>query len=256
MLIFFRAFKEGFSFTYPAARLICRRDMVKWAIVPICVSTIILVGGLLMVGFFLYAQLEQYLSIWPSYLRNIIWWFLICTLSSTLSFLLFSVSNLLAAPFNSQLSAAIECKLGNQNRNSNSDAGAFKNITDSIISIGSEIKKLGCFLKLGLPLLICSLIPGLNLFAPIAWLLFGSWMLSLEYIDYPLSNNGRGFPAAKNYAAQERGLTLGLGFSLTILTLLPIANILAMPIGVAAGTLFYDQKIRKELITPHATNDR
>jgi CysZ protein len=81
-------------------------------------------------------------------------------------------------------------------------------------------------------------------------------MLSLEYIDYPLSNNGREFPAAKNYAAQERGLTLGLGFSLTILTLLPIVNILAMPIGVAAGTLFYDQKIRKELITPHATNDR
>jgi len=209
-----------------------------------------------MMGFFLHAQLEQYLGLWPNYLRNIIWWFLICTLSSTLPFLLFAVSNLLAAPFNSQLSAAVECKLGNKNRSSNSDTEAFKNIADSIISIGSEIKKLGCFLKLGLPLLIFSLIPGLNLFAPVAWLLFGSWMLSLEYIDYPLSNNGREFPAAKNYAAQERGLTLGLGFSLTIITLVPIINILAMPIGVAAGTLFYDQKIRKKLITPHETNDR
>lgn len=256
MLIFFRDFKEGFSFTYSAAHLICTRDMFKWVIVPFCVSATILVGGLLVIGFILYAQLEQYLSIWPNYLRNIIWWFLICTLASTLSFLLFAVSNLLAAPFNSQLSAAIECKLGNKNRNSNSDMEFFKNIADSIISIGSEIKKLGCFFKLGLPLLIFSLIPGLNLFAPIAWLLFGSWMLSLEYIDYPLSNNGRDFPAAKNYAAQERGLTLGLGFSLTIITLVPIINILAMPIGVAAGTLFYDQKIRKKSITLHATDDR
>ena len=245
MLRFFRDFKEGFSFTYSAAQLICRRDMFKWVMAPLFVSTTILVSGLLVIGCFLYAQLEQYLSIWPNYLRNIIWWFLICTLSSTLSFLLFAISNLLAAPFNSQLSAAVEHKLGSGNKNSSSDMGMFENVIVGINSIGFEIKKLGCFLKLGLPLLICSLIPGPNFLAPIAWLLFGSWMLSLEYIDYPLSNNGRDFPAVRDYAAQERGLTLGFGFSLTILTLLPIVNILAMPIGVAAGTILYDRKIRK-----------
>ena len=71
MLIFFRDFKQGFSFAYPAARLIFRRDMFKWAIVPICVSAIILAGGLLMIGFFLYSQIEQYISIWTNYHLNI-----------------------------------------------------------------------------------------------------------------------------------------------------------------------------------------
>jgi CysZ protein len=240
MLKFLSQFKEGFSFGYSGVRLIFQRDMLRWVLVPFCLSVIICGAGLLAIGLFLYEQIDHYLGLWPSYFRNFILWFLICTLSSSISFLLFALSNLLAAPFNSQLSAAVEYKLGNSNSSGN--MGLMKSIKVGLASMGAEIRKLSCFLKIGLPLLILTLIPGPSLFAPIAWVWFGSWMLSLEYIDYPLSNHGRDFPESKNYAARERGLTLGLGFALTIITLIPLVNCVAMPAGVAAGTNFYVQK--------------
>ena len=162
--------------------------------------------------------------------------------SSSLSFLLFALSKLLAAPFNSQLSAVVEYKLGNGDSSEN--MGLMKNIKIVLVSISAEVKKLSCFLKIGLPLLIVTLIPGPNLFTPIVWIWFGSWMLSLEYIDYSLSNHGRNFPEPKNHAACERGLTLGLGSALTIITLIPLVNCVAMPAGVAAGTILCSKDLK------------
>lgn len=227
---------------YSGIRLIFHKDMLPWVFVPIGVSVVVFLAGLALIGSVLFAQIDQYLGLWPSFIRNTIWWFLICTLSSSLSFLLFAFSNLLAAPFNSQLSLAVEHKLGNGYVDEN--ISVMKNIKVCLASITAEVKKLKCFSKIGIPLLLLTFIPGPNIFVPIAWLWFGSWMLSLEYLDYPLSNHDRNFPASQEYAAHNRGLTLGFGFALTVITMIPIVSCLAMPTGVAAGTILYDRKIK------------
>ncbi len=38
-----------------------------------------------------------------------------------------------------------------------------------------------------------SLIPGLNLLAAPLWLLFGVWMMAVQYIDYPADNHKMGW---------------------------------------------------------------
>jgi CysZ protein len=41
-----------------------------------------------------------------------------------------------------------------------------------------------------LPLLILSVIPGINVVAPFLWALFRAWGMALEYMAYPLENEG------------------------------------------------------------------
>jgi len=34
------------------------------------------------------------------------------------------------------------------------------------------------------------IIPVINIAAPILWLLFSAWYMTLEYTDYPMANSG------------------------------------------------------------------
>jgi len=87
-------------------------------------------------------------------------------------------------------------------------------------------------------------VPVLNALGALAWGLLGAWVLSLEYLDCVLGNQVRPFPAALKVARNHRGMALGLGGGLALLTAMPVVNFLAMPIGVAAATLLYDEHLR------------
>jgi CysZ protein len=86
------------------------------------------------------------------------------------------------------------------------------------------------------PLLLLFFVPLLNLLAPPAWLLFGAWMLAMEYLDYPLGNRGLLFSEVRARATEQRSLTLGFGIGVLCLTLIPLLNFVAIPSAVAGAT--------------------
>lgn len=56
-------------------------------------------------------------------------------------------------------------------------------------TLGREMRKLGYFLPRAIGLFILSLIPVVNVVAAPLWLIFGVWMMAIQYIDYPADNN-------------------------------------------------------------------
>ena len=38
-------------------------------------------------------------------------------------------------------------------------------------------------------MLILTIIPVFNAFAPLGWFLLGAWMMSLQFVDYPMGNH-------------------------------------------------------------------
>jgi uncharacterized protein involved in cysteine biosynthesis len=56
----------------------------------------------------------------------------------------------------------------------------------AIDAITSQLGKLVYILLWVLGLFLISLIPVINLIAPVLWVVFGSWLLSMEYFDYPM----------------------------------------------------------------------
>jgi CysZ protein len=69
--------------------------------------------------------------------------------------------------------------------------------------------------------------------------LFGSWMMAIQYVDYPMDNNGVSFRKMRRSLSQQRLLHLGFGGGVSLLLMVPLVNFFAMPIAVAGATALY-----------------
>jgi CysZ protein len=64
-------------------------------------------------------------------------------------------------------------------------------------------------------------------------------MMVIQYIDYPMDNNGFSFRAMRRSLRQQRLLHLGFGGGVLLLLMIPVVNFFAMPIAVAGATALY-----------------
>lgn len=188
-----------------------------------------------------YATLTLYWLLWPLFIL----------ISTVVMFYAFTVvANLIGSPFNGMLAAQVEQR----------QTGALPPeqnlslVTEAWIAISGELRKYAYFAKLGLPLLLLFLIPGINLIASLLWALFGAWTIALEYLDYPMGNHGYRFNDERQLLARNRPLALGFGAGILAMTLIPGLNLLAMPTGVIAATLLWSEQshrlLNKHLSTP------
>ncbi len=119
-------------------------------------------------------------------------------------------------------------------------------LRDASAGVGNEVRKLFYIGIRAIPLLFLFLIPGLNLIAPILWIIFGAWMLAIEYLDYPMGNHNLSFKQQLVLLKKNRFLCLGFGLVLLFMTITPILNFISMPIGVAAATSLWVQIFNKD----------
>jgi CysZ protein len=80
--------------------------------------------------------------------------------------------------------------------------------------------------------------------APAIWFIFASWILSLEFLDYPMSNNGVVFSSARPILLQHRALALGFGAGVTLFAMVPVINFITIPVGVAGATRLWIDRIK------------
>jgi len=118
-----------------------------------------------------------------------------------------------------------------------------KMVHDSVLS---QLRKLVYILLWSVGLLLISLIPVINFVAPFLWVIFGSWLLSLEYLDYPMGNHELDFKHEKQILAARKGLALGFGGSVMALTSIPLLNFIVMPVAVAGATILWVEQLEHE----------
>ena len=209
----------------------------RYVIMPLLIN-ILLFGGLIWFGYAQFAPLVDSAMSWvPEFLDFLRWiiWILITSMTALVVFFTFTpLANIVAAPFNALMSEKIEEMMtGNP---VNSDV-SFMSLVSS--SIRSQLGKLLYILLWSAGLLLVSLIPVLNFISPVLWVLFGSWLLSLEYLDYPMGNHDLTFAQEKQMLSTRRGLSLGFGGMVMILTSIPVVNFFVMPVAVAGATVMW-----------------
>ncbi len=221
--------------------LIRQPEVRLYVIMPLLIN-IILFGGLVWFGYTQFSPLvESVMSYVPGFLDFLRWfiWLLITLLTAIIVFFSFTpIANVIAAPFNALLSEKIEIKLTGQALSSNI---SFYAMTKN--SVLSQLGKLFYIALWSAALLLISLIPVINIVAPVLWVIFGSWLLSLEYLDYPMGNHDLKFSDQKQILAKRKGLALGYGGSVMILTSIPLINFIVMPVAVAGATLLYIEQL-------------
>lgn len=196
---------------------------------------------LYLIVFHYFSSMVDYFMGWvPGWLFFLNWLFYLgfTFFSGTVIFYGFSVGvNIIAAPFNGLLAEKVEEEItGEISREPFSLKSAIKLILNSLVR---ELQKLGYFLPRFLLLLLISIIPVLNVISPFLWLLFGAWMLSIQYMDYAFDNNKIPFGEMRATLRQQPLLCLTFGFIVMLLLPIPLVNLIVMPLAVVAATILW-----------------
>ena len=223
----------GAGYFMKGLSLINKPGIRRFVIIPLLINTVLFIGLFTLLGSYFNDLVDQMIASLPGWLSWLSWlfWLLFVVTAAILMFMTFSLlANLIGAPFNSYLAAAVEKYLTGQE-----PPESPRNLWQEIgVAVLSELKKWLYYLLWLIPLVIVSIL--LVPLAPVLWFLFGAWMYSIEYADYPLGNYGLTFPQIRRKVAEQRFLSLGFGSAVTLVTMIPVFNFLVMPVAVAAAT--------------------
>jgi CysZ protein len=168
---------------------------------------------------------------------------LILLLFVILGFVLLQFGGILGAPFYGQLSEKIEIlRAGKVDTPESMGWGAI--FIDIWRALMFEVKKLLLLALIGLPLLLANFIPGFGtLAATIGGITLASLLVSLDMFDAPLERRRLKF--RQKLCIVFRALPASGSFALTcfFLVSIPLMNLLAIPLCISAGTLFFCDRI-------------
>jgi CysZ protein len=189
--------------------------------------------------YFAYSQFNSwtvavlnYLPDWLDFIDWLLWTIFYAMISLVVVFTFSILANLVAAPFNGFLAEAVYVYLTGEK-----PSQAARPIWAEIIySVGREITKMIYYLPRLILLFILSFIPVVNFAMPFIWLLFGAWMMAIQYFDYPMDNNRVSFDAMLIKLKDKRLTPLGFGLVTLGATLIPVLNLIVMPAAVAGAT--------------------
>ena len=228
-------FSSSFISVFKSVFILFKSELRRYVIIPLIINISLFSFTTYYVVSEFSSWMESLLPSWLDWLNWLILPLFTITILIVVFYTFTIVANIIAAPFNSLLSEKYENMIQGKIDSDNNET------VMQLISrtMTAEIKKLIYILLWLIPLLVISLIPVINLISPFLWILFAIWMLSLEYLDYPMGNHNHYFPEVKQTAHQRKSMTLGLGSGLFILTIIPLVNFIAIPAGVVAATKVY-----------------
>ena len=238
---------NGARYLFKGFSLIHQKGIRRFAYIPMAINTL-LFSFAIWLGFNKFEQwMNNLMPTWlPEWLLGwIMWiiWPLFAGLLTLIVFFSFSIiANLLAAPFNGVLAEAVESKLLGQRPTGMPWKQIIK---ETPLMLWNELRKIGYFLLWIIPLFILSWVPIVNFIAPLLWIILSSWMLAIDYHDYPMANHQLKFPQQRALLRKKRSLALGFGLATLGATMIPFINFLVIPAAVAGATALYLEKLKQ-----------
>jgi len=233
---------KGIKYTLSGFTLIIKPGVRLYVLIPLLINAVLFAAVISYGVHALNEFISSFLTGWWEWLRWLLWP-LFVIISLTIVFFCFSiVANLIASPFNGFLAAAVEAQItGIKMQNS----GGFAQLPAEMIrAFKSESTKIIYFLLRAIPLILLFFIPFVNFTAPFLWILFGAWMLALEYLDFPTGNHGINFPELRTLMKTRRQLAFGFGLGVMLLTMIPVINFIAIPVAVCGATRLWIEQIK------------
>jgi len=158
-------------------------------------------------------------------------------------FLLVQFGVILGSPWYGQLSEQLELL-----RNGQLPAEAPMNLRSSFRdiqrAIAFELRKLQILLSIGIPLLLLNFIPGVgSILSSLGGVALGATIVCLDFLDAPLERRRRPFQEKLEIIWASLPASGSFGVVCLGLVSIPLLNLLAIPLCVTAGTLFFCDRI-------------
>ncbi|WP_322487721.1 EI24 domain-containing protein [Chloroflexus sp.] len=234
------ALLHGFSYPFRAIRLIAGQPLL-WRYIAIPIGLNLLVGFILYTTLLLagFQAIDALLAGWPAWIAWLVRGLLIVVLFVGLGYLLVRFGVVLGSPFYSRLSELLEERLRGVAVTAPPATPA--NIARDLgRALAFELKKLLLTLAIGLPSLLLNLIPGAgSVLATIAGIAIGATIACLDFFDPPLERRRWRFRAKLSFIRRHLPASAGFGLICLGLVSVPLFNLVAVPICITSGTLFY-----------------
>jgi len=233
---------QGAGYLVRGLKMLPDPQIRPFVLVPLLTNIILFVAAIWMLfsnfGGWVDSLISTFLPDWEwLQLLHYLLWPLMALLVIVFVYYGFSiVANLIAAPFNGFLSEKVEKRLRGDVIQ---DEGWQAVLALVPRAIGRELAKLAYYLPRLLFLLVLSFIPVINIVAPLLWILFGAWMMAIQYCDYPMDNNKVSFKNMKNMLKADRLTSLGFGGLIQVGMMIPILNLILMPAAVVGATIYW-----------------
>ncbi|MFK7975022.1 MAG: sulfate transporter CysZ [Halioglobus sp.] len=236
---------HGARYLIRGAKMLPHPQLRAFVLIPLLVN-IVIFGSLLGVGFnYLTGLMDAMLAAIPAWLDFIEWilWPLIVISASLITGYLFTaVALIIASPFNALLAEkAEELVTGKKVDGVEGIGAALMGVPRGIFR---ELAKLAYYIPMALFVLIASVIPGINAFAPALWFLLGAWMMSIQFVDYPMDNHQLGFHAVKEAVRKRRITSMGFGGLVALCAGVPVVNFFVVPSAVVGATLLWCEELQ------------
>ena len=238
---------SGLDYMIRGFKLITDTGLKRFILIPLLINLFIFIAlsyfVLQLFGDF-NAWLSALLPEWLNFLAYMLWilLFIVFLIGYGYSFTL--LTNLIAAPFYGLLSEKVEAKLTGKTPTGES---LWQMIPRTI---GREIIKL-CYLfgfgvLIFLALTLLAFIPLVNVATPLLGFLWSSWLMAIQYVDYPADNHRISFTKLRQQLGSQRWASIGFGGWILLGSMAPIINIFIAPVAVTAGTLYWVESVSKE----------
>jgi len=221
------------GFLFKGLKLLTSPELRKFIIIPMLINVVLYSAALTLGYFYISDLIDQFIPGWLHWLSWILWplFFISFFIAGFFTFTI--LANMLAAPFYGKLSAKTLAMVSDK-----ALAAAEQPLPKVILA---ETKRIGYLATRALPLLILSIIPGINVIAPFLWALFGAWGMALEYLAYPLENQGVLFSEQKDLVKSVRLGALSFGGLAVLGLTVPVLNIVVAPAAVIGATLYFNE---------------
>jgi CysZ protein len=232
--------------------LLNHTELIRYMVVP-WVTTVVGVIGLAIPGWIYYPDLRNWIWSAPesAWLAPLFWLFsalFAVIVAAACCFGGFLLGQVIAAPTYTRMAIRVRTLAGDADI---APAGGIK--ADVVYPVVSQGIKVLLYLVLLAGSLGMHLVPGIGtILGTLFSFLVTVFWIALDYFDYPLDTESD--PLAINsriaYVVRHGNVTLGFAVGMFVLLLIPLVNILLLPVGVISATLLHRELEPQSLLSP------
>lgn len=237
---------NGLAYLARGLKLIQTKGLKRFVFIPILINLILFSGAVYWLTITTQEWTAKLMAWLPSYfqwIEYLIYPLLVIFILAMFYFLFTSITNLIAAPFNGLLSEKVERY---ESGSVVGDEGLTGLVKDIPRTIAREFQKMGYFIPRALGFFLLSLM--LPVIGQIIWFFWASWMMAIQYLDYPFDNHKLPFSRMRFELRAQKGKSLSFGFGIIILTMIPFVNLIVMPLAVAGATALWVDHYRDKAL--------
>ncbi|WP_334325772.1 sulfate transporter CysZ [Gilliamella apicola] len=248
--------RNGFEYFFKGWSLAFSPGIKRFVFLPL-LANIVLMSALFYWFFAILTGVVDwglsYVPSWLNWLGYIMVFIVILILVILFCYFFSTVTNFIAAPFNGILAEQVEAQLTGMPA---PDTTWMSLIKDLPRILNRELQKLGHYLLWAIPILLTYLIPVIGqTVTPVVWFLFTAWQINIQYADYPFDNHKIKFHRMRALLKQNKVDNLMFGSLVSFFTMVPLLNLIVMPIAVCGATAMWVDRYRHQAVFESANQD-